>query len=55
MKWISKNSQQDMERVAESEIVPNRRVFISIVGQEIDGKVEKYSQSGFCSSTNTYF
>ena len=32
-----------MERVAESEIFPNWRVFISIFGQGIEEKVEKYS------------
>ena len=34
-----------MERVAESEIVPNQRIFVSIVGPEIEEKVEEYSQS----------
>ena len=40
-----------MERVYESEIVLIRYVFVSISGQEIEEKVEKYSQSGYCSST----
>ena len=34
-----------MDRVAESEILPNWRVLVSIVGREIEEKVEKYSQS----------
>ena len=29
--------------MAKSEIVPNRRVFVSIIGREIEEKVEKYS------------
>ena len=41
-KWISKNRWQEVERVAKSEIVPNRRVFVSIIGQEIEEKVDKY-------------
>ena len=40
--------------MAKSEIVPNRRVFASIVHREIEEKVENYSQSGYCSSTITY-
>ena len=40
---LEKNCEQDVERVAESEIVPNRRVFVSIIGREIEEKVEKYS------------
>ena len=43
-----------MERVAESEIIPNRHVFVSIFGWEIEEKVEKYSQRGYCSYTITY-
>ena len=43
-----------MERVAESKIAPNWHVFVIIFGQEIEEKVEKYSQSGYCSSTITY-
>ena len=34
-----------MKRVAEYEILPNRRVLISISGRETEEKVEKYSQS----------
>ena len=34
------NRGQEVERVAESEIVLNRHVFISIFGQEIEEKVE---------------
>ena len=51
---ISKNHQQEEERVAESKIFPNQRVFVYIFGREIEEKVEKYSQSGYCSSTITY-
>ena len=40
-KRIPKNRRQAVERVAESEIVPNRHVFVSIFGQEIKEKVEK--------------
>ena len=32
-KWIPKNSQHEVERVAESKIAPNWHVFISIFGQ----------------------
>ena len=39
-KLFSKNCRQEVERMAESEIVPNRHVFISIFGQEIEEKVE---------------
>ena len=41
--------------MAESEIVPNRHVFLSIVGRETKKKVDKYSQSGYCSSIIFYF
>ena len=44
-----------MERVAESGIVLNLRVFVFIVGGEIEEKLEKYSQRGYCSSTINYF
>ena len=37
-----------------SEIVPYRHVFISVVSQEIEENVNKYSQSGYCSFTITY-
>ena len=40
--------------MAESKIVPNRHVFVSIFVQEIEEKVKKYSQSGYCSFTITY-
>ena len=30
---------REVDRVDESEIVPNRQVFVSIVGQEIEEKV----------------
>ena len=43
-----------MEHVAESEVLPNWHVFVSIFGQAIEEKLEKYSQSGYCSSTITY-
>ena len=43
-----------MERIAESELILNRHVFISIFGPENEEKVEKYSQSRYCSSTITY-
>ena len=33
---ISKNCRQEVERVAESEIVLNLHVFVSIVGREIE-------------------
>ena len=33
--------------MAESEIVLNRHVFVSIVGPETEEKAEKYSQSGY--------
>ena len=36
------NFRQEVERVAESEIVPNRHIFLSIVGREIEENVEKY-------------
>ena len=39
-KWISKNRRQDVDRVAESKIVPNRHVFIHIFGREIKEKVD---------------
>ena len=32
-KWISKNRQQEVEHMAESEIFPNWHVFVSIFGQ----------------------
>ena len=38
----------------ESEIFPSQRVFISVFGREIEEKVDKYSQSGYRSSTITY-
>ena len=41
--------------MAESEIVPNRHVSVSIFGGEIENKVDKYSQMGYFSSTFTYF
>ena len=43
-KWISKNRRQEVERVAESKIVPNRHVFVSILGGEIEENVEKKSR-----------
>ena len=39
-KRVSKNCRQEVERVAEFEIFPNRHVFVSILGQEIKEKVE---------------
>ena len=39
----------------EPEISPNRHVFVSIVDREIEERVDKYSQNGYCSSTITYF
>ena len=36
-----KNRQQEVERVAESEVAPNRHFFVSIFGQEIEENVEK--------------
>ena len=50
----SKNCRQKVERMVGSKIVPNRRVFVFMVGQEIEEKVEKYSQSGYCYSTIIY-
>ena len=50
---ISKKCQQEVERKTESEIVPDWHVFVSILGKEIKEKLEKYSQSGYCSSTIT--
>ena len=44
-----------MERVAEYEIVLNWHVFVSIFGREIKEKVKKYSRSGYCSPSITYF
>ena len=38
-RWISKNCRREVERVAESEIGPNRHIFVSIVGREIGEKV----------------
>ena len=40
-----KNRRHEVECVAESEIFPNRRIFVCIVGWEIEEKVERYSQS----------
>ena len=40
-KWILKTRRQEVDRVAESKIVPNRHVFVSIFGREIEEKVEK--------------
>ena len=40
MKMNFENIWQEVECMAESEIVPNRHVFISIFGQEIEEKVE---------------
>ena len=42
-KMNSENRRQEVERVAESEIALNRRVFVAIIGREIEEKVEKYS------------
>ena len=53
-KLIPKNQRQEVKHVAKSKIAPNWRVFVIIFGQEIEEKVEKYSQSGYCSSTITY-
>ena len=53
-KWIPKNRRQEVKHVTESEIVPNWHVFVSVFGQEIEEKVEKYSQSRYCYSTITY-
>ena len=39
MKINFKNFWQEVERVDESEIVPNRRVVVSVVSQEIEEKV----------------
>ena len=36
-----KNRLQEVERVDESEIVPNRHVLVFIAGQEIEEKVKK--------------
>ena len=36
----SKNLQQEVERVAESEIVPNWHIFVSIFSREIKEKLE---------------
>ena len=49
------NRLHEVERVAQSEKVPNWHVFVSIFGQEIEEMVEKYSQRGYCSSTITFF
>ena len=38
--------------MAKSEIVPNRHIFVSNFGGEIEKKVEKYSKNGYCSSIN---
>ena len=43
-KLISKNRRQEVESVAESEIVPNWHVFVYIFGQEIKEKVENESK-----------
>ena len=45
---------KEVELVAESKIVPNWHVFVSIFGRETEEKAEKYSHSGYCSSTITY-
>ena len=39
-KLISKNCRQEVELVAESKIVLNQHVFVSIFGREIEEKVE---------------
>ena len=39
------NRRQKVERVPESETVPNRRVLVSVVGRVIKENVEKYSIS----------
>ena len=54
-KRISKNHRQEGEQVAESEIVPNRHIFVSIFGGETKEKVDKYNKSGYFSSAITYF
>ena len=43
-KRIFKNRWQEVERVAELEIVLNQHILVSIVGQEIEEKVENYSK-----------
>ena len=43
-----------VERMAESKIVPNGHVFVSIFVWEIEEKMEKYSQSGYFSSAVTF-
>ena len=43
-KTVSENRQQEVERVDESEIVPNWHVLDSIFGREIEEKVEKWSE-----------
>ena len=50
-----KNRQQEVERVAKYKVVSNWHIFVSIVGRETEENVEKYSQSGYCSFTITYF
>ena len=40
-KRISKNHRHEVERVAESEVAPNRHVFVSVFGRETEEKVEK--------------
>ena len=40
--------------MVESRIIPNRHVFVSIFSCEIEEKCRS-SQSGYCSSTITYF
>ena len=40
--------------MVESKIVPNQHVFVSIFGRELEEKVEKCSQRGYCSFTTTY-
>ena len=51
---FTKKHWQEVERVAESEVVPDRHVFVSIFCREIEEKVENYSQSWYCSFTITY-
>ena len=53
-KWISKNLWQEMERVDESKIVPNRYVFVLFLAEKLR-KRWRSSKSGYCSSTYYLF
>ena len=50
-----KNRRQEVERVAEFEIVRNRHLFFSVFGRELEERLEEYIQRGYCFSAISYF